>query len=59
MITRLASGPVPFGQLALGLVLLAVTTYGIIIYAARFFRADTLLSFSALNFKRLLQEIRR
>jgi ABC-2 type transport system permease protein len=59
MITRLASGPVPFGQLALGLVLLAVTTYGIIVYAARFFRADTLLSFNTLNFKRLLQELRR
>jgi ABC-2 type transport system permease protein len=59
MIARLASGPVPIEQLVLGLVLLAVTTYGIIIYAARFFRADTLLSFNALNFKRLLQEMRR
>jgi ABC-2 type transport system permease protein len=59
MITRLASGPVPIEQLLLGLVILAVTTYGIIAYSARFFRADTLLSFSALNFKRLLQEIRR
>lgn len=59
MIARLASGPVPIEQLVLGLVLLAVTTYGIIVYASRFFRADTLLSFNALNFKRLLQEIRR
>ncbi len=59
MITRLAAGPVPFEQLVLGLVLLAVTTYGIIVFSARFFRADTLLSFSALNFKRLVQEIRR
>jgi ABC-2 type transport system permease protein len=59
MIARLASGPVPIEQLVLGLVLLAGTTYGIIAYSARFFRADTLLSFNPLNFKRLLQEIRR
>ncbi len=59
MITRLAAGPVPIEQLVLGLVILAATTYGIIVYASRFFRADTLLSFNALNFKRLLQEIRR
>jgi ABC-2 type transport system permease protein len=59
MITRLASGPVPIEQLVLGLVILAITTYGIIVYSARFFRADTLLSFNALNFKRLLQEMRR
>jgi ABC-2 type transport system permease protein len=59
MITRLAAGDVPITQLLLGLVILAITTYGIIVYSARFFRADTLLSFSALNFKRLAQEIRR
>jgi ABC-2 type transport system permease protein len=59
MITRLAAGPVPFEQLVVGLVILAITTYGIIVFSARFFRADTLLSFSALNLKRLVQEIRR
>ncbi len=59
MITRLAASHVPVEQLLLGLALLAITTYGIIVYAARFFRADTLLSFNALNLKRLLQEIRR
>jgi ABC-2 type transport system permease protein len=59
MITRLAAGNVPIEQLLLGLVILAITTYGIIVYASRFFRADTLLSFNALNFKRLLQEMRR
>jgi ABC-2 type transport system permease protein len=59
MITRLAAGPVPFEQLVLGLVILAITTYGIIVFSARFFRADTLLSFSALNLKRIVQEIRR
>ncbi len=59
MITRLAAGNVPIEQLLLGLVLLAVTTYGIIVFASRFFHADTLLSFNALNFKRIVQEIRR
>jgi ABC-2 type transport system permease protein len=59
MITRLAAGNVPIEQLLLGLIILAITTYGIIVFASRFFRADTLLSFSALNFKRIVQEIRR
>ncbi len=59
MITRLAAGNVPTEQLLLGLIILAITTYGIIVFSARFFRADTLLSFNALNFKRILQEIRR
>ncbi|CAG0936373.1 putative protein YhaP [Thermoflexales bacterium] len=59
MITRLAAGNVPFEQLLLGLVVLVITTYGIVVFSARFFRADTLLSFNALNLKRLLQEIRR
>jgi ABC-2 type transport system permease protein len=59
MITRLAAGNVPIEQLVLGVVILAATTYGIIVYSSRFFRADTLLSFSALNFKRLLQEMKR
>jgi len=59
MIARLAASNVPIEQLLLGLALLAITTYGIIVYAARFFRADTLLSFSALNLKRIVQEIRR
>ncbi len=59
MITRLAASSVPVEQLLLGLALLAITTYGIIVYAARFFRADTLLSFNALNLKRIVQEIRR
>ena len=59
MITRLAAGPVPIEQLLLGLIILAATTYGIIVFASRFFRADTLLSFNALNLKRIVQEIRR
>jgi ABC-2 type transport system permease protein len=59
MITRLAAGSVPIEQLLLALLLLAITTYGIILFAARFFRADTLLSFNTLNLKRIVQEIRR
>ncbi len=59
MIARLAASNVPVEQLLLGLALLAITTYGLIVYAARFFRADTLLSFSSLNLNRILQEFRR
>jgi ABC-2 type transport system permease protein len=59
MTARLAAGSVPVGQLLLGLALLAITTYGIIVFAARFFRADTLLSFEALNFRRIVREITR
>jgi ABC-2 type transport system permease protein len=59
MITRLAAGPVPIEQLLIGLVLLAVTTYGLIALSARFFRADTLLAMNSLNFKRIVQELRR
>jgi ABC-2 type transport system permease protein len=59
MITRLAAAPVPIEQLLIGLVLLAVTTYGLIVLSARFFRADTLLAMNSLNFKRIVQELRR
>jgi ABC-2 type transport system permease protein len=59
MIARLAAGDVPIEQLLLGLVLLAITAYGIMVFAASFFRADTLLSFDALNLRRLVREIRR
>ncbi len=59
MITRLAAGQCRSSSWCWGWSLLAVTTYGIIVFAARFFRADTLLSFNALNLKRIVQEIRR
>ena len=59
MITRLAAAPVPIEQLLIGLVLLAVTTYGLIAVSARFFRADTLLAMNSLNLKRIVQELRR
>lgn len=59
MVTRLASVPVPIEQLLLGLALLVVTTYGIIALSSKFFRADTLLSMSSLNVRRIIQELRR
>jgi len=58
MIVRLALVSVPVWQLIAGLVGLAVTTYLVILLAARFFRADTLLSSSSLNWKRVLSQLR-
>ncbi len=54
MLPRLAMGGVPFWQPALGLVLLAATTYGFVLLAASFFRADTLLSSATLDWGRLV-----
>lgn len=54
MMTRLASGSVPLWEILLSAGLLAVTTYGLVLLAARFFRADTLLSNAALKWGRLL-----
>jgi ABC-2 type transport system permease protein len=59
MITRMAAGPVPVEQLLVGLAGLAVTTYVFVLLAARFFRADTLLSSNALNWRRIVAELRR
>ena len=59
MMTRLSTGSVPFWQPVVGIALLAGTTYLIVLVAARFFRADTLLSGSALDWKRLVTEFRR
>ncbi len=59
MITRLATVPVPIEQLLLGLALLAITTYGVIVLASRFFRADTLLAFQNISLRRIVQELRR
>jgi ABC-2 type transport system permease protein len=58
MITRLAAGPVPIEQLLIGLVLLAVTAYGFVALAARFFRADTLLAMNSISLKRIVQAFR-
>ncbi len=58
MITRLAAGPVPIEQLLIGLGLLAITTYGFVMLAARFFRADTLLAMNSISLKRIVQAFR-
>lgn len=56
MVTRLATGAVQGWQPALGLMILALTTYAVILFAARFFRADTLLSGAVLEWRRLVVE---
>jgi ABC-2 type transport system permease protein len=59
MVARLAAGGVPFWQAALSLAGLAVTAYFFIHLAARFFRADTLLTSSTLTWRRIAGELRR
>jgi ABC-2 type transport system permease protein len=59
MMTRLSSGSVPLWQPLVGIALLAGTTYLVVLVAARFFRADTLLSGSPLDLKRLGAEFRQ
>jgi ABC-2 type transport system permease protein len=58
MITRLAAGEVPIEQILIGLAGLAITTYLFVLLAARFFRADTLLSTSSLSLRRILSTLR-
>lgn len=58
MVTRLAITSVPGWQIALGVVLLALTAAGFVVLSARFFRADTLLSDASLNWRRLRGELR-
>lgn len=53
MMTRLAAASVPAWQIAASLGGLAITTYLIILLAARFFRADTLLSGAAIEWRRV------
>lgn len=58
MPSRLAVGGAPPWQVALGLALLAAAAGAFVLLAARFFRADTLLSDAALDWRRLRQELR-
>ena len=58
MVTRMASGAVPVWQPIVGLVGLAGTTFLFVSLAARFFRADTLLSSASLTRQRLLRALR-
>jgi ABC-2 type transport system permease protein len=58
MMTRIAAGGVPLWQILLSLAGLAITTYLLVLFAARFFRADTLLSTRSFHWKRLFAEFR-
>ena len=58
MMARLSVVAVPAWQIALSLAGLAVTTYLLVLLAARFFRADTLLSTTSLSWGRIVKELR-
>ena len=58
MMARLSVVAVPGWQVALSLGGLLVTTYLLVLLAARFFRADTLLSHASLSWRRIAREIR-
>ena len=53
MVTRLAVGPVPWWQILVSLVGLAITTYLFVLLAARFFQAGNLLSTASFSWRRL------
>lgn len=57
MLPRLAIGGVPTWQPIISIIGLTLATYGCVLLAARFFRADTLLSSLSLNWKRLRNEM--
>jgi ABC-2 type transport system permease protein len=59
MMTRITSTVVPIWQILFSLTGLALTTYLIVLLAAKFFQAETLLSFDNLNIKRILNAIKR
>ena len=58
MVTRLATGEVPGWQPFVALAGLIVTAYLFVLLAARFFRADTLLSSASISWGRIASEIR-
>jgi ABC-2 type transport system permease protein len=59
MVTRMAAAPVPVWQPVLGLALLAVTAYLFVVLAARFFRAENLVSDANLDWQRILRTLRQ
>jgi len=59
MLTRLAILDVPFWQILTSLAGLAVMTYLMVALAARFFRADTLLSFNPIKKETVLSALRK
>lgn len=56
MVTRLVATTVPFWQIAASLAGLVLATGYVVSLAARFFRADTLLSNSAINWSRIAHQ---
>ncbi len=58
MVTRLAIGDVPLWQPFVALAGLIVTAYLFVLLAARFFRADTLLSGASISWGRIASELR-
>jgi len=58
MVSRLAAGGVPLWQATVSLIGLVLTAYLFIVLAARFFRADVLLSNASLNWGRIFREAR-
>ncbi|MEZ4642475.1 MAG: ABC transporter permease [Chloroflexota bacterium] len=59
MMTRMVATTVPVWQILVSLGGLALTTYVLVLIAARFFRADTLLSDASFHWKRIFTELRR
>ena len=59
MMTRLAMVNVPTWQILLSLAGLTVTAYLFVLFAAKLFRADNLLSNEGLNWKRVMKEFRK
>ncbi len=58
MVTRLATGGVPPWQPFVALAGLVITAYLFVLLAARFFRADTLLSSASISWGRIASELR-
>lgn len=59
MMTRITATEVPLWQILLSLAGLALTTYLIVLLAARFFQAETLLSSDNISLKRVLQAFKQ
>jgi ABC-2 type transport system permease protein len=59
MVTRMVAVPVPAWQPVLGLAMLAATAYAFVVLAARFFRAENLVSEANLDWRRFRRAMRR
>jgi ABC-2 type transport system permease protein len=59
MVTRMSAAPVPAWQPVVGLALLAATAYLFVMLAARFFRAENLVSDASLSWQRIRTALRR